>query len=146
MSERCTQEELDELFLSIFPPEKRPPPSSKYQSRKPGRSPLYDKERDDLLVLIISKLDSMRLNDDGVATLKLSVADFNKVNELIDNIMLRKRSEPVPAPAPVDAYDKERANPSLLVTSKLRPLSIADLNEVNELIDHIMLQKRINKP
>ena len=39
-------------------------------------------------------------------------------------------------PAPVEpAYDKERGDLILLVISKLQPLSVADLNEVNELLD-----------
>ena len=80
MPERCTQEELDELFLLIFPPEKRPPPSSKYQSRKPGRSRLYDKERDDLIVWhIVPKLH------------RLTLDQLNEVNELADQILLLKR-------------------------------------------------------
>ena len=49
----------------------------------------------------------------------------------------RTYSAPVPTSAEVEARaaDNERDNLMILVISKLRPLSIADLNEVNELID-----------
>jgi hypothetical protein len=41
---------------------------------------------------------------------------------------------------------KARDDLLLLIISKLRPLTTADLNQVNELIDHIMLLKRITPP
>ena len=79
MPERCTQEELDDLLLQIFPPLPEPI-SSKYQFRKPGRSPLYNKERDDLIVWhIVPKLH------------RLTLDQLNEVNELADQILLLKR-------------------------------------------------------
>jgi hypothetical protein len=49
----------------------------------------------------------------------------------------RTYAAPTPTPAEVEARaaDNERDNLMILVISKLRPLSTADLNEVNELID-----------
>ena len=49
---------------------------------------------------------------------------------------VRAPRAPVPAaPAPVATYDKERDDLMILVISKLRGLSVADLNEINDHID-----------
>jgi hypothetical protein len=41
---------------------------------------------------------------------------------------------------------KERDDLIVLIVSKLRTLTLDQLNGVNELADHILLLKRINKP
>jgi hypothetical protein len=50
---------------------------------------------------------------------------------------VRTYTAPSPTPEEIAARtaDKDRDNLMILVISKLRPLSITDLNEVNELID-----------